>query len=338
MLAATLVWIQFFCCTTLIVYSGASLARYGDVIADKTGLSGSWVGLILLATVTSLPELSTGASAVTIANAPNIAVGDALGSCVFNLVILVVLDFLYRGESVYRRASQGHILSAAFGIVLIGLAGFSILLAQRSVVFSFHHIGVYAPIIVLIYALAARAIFRYQSEHREHAVEQAVSRYPEVTLRHALLRYGGNAMVVVGAGIWLPFIGTELGRIMHWQNSFVGTLFIAGATSLPELTVTISALRLHALDMAIASLLGSNLFDIVILAIDDVLYGKGPLLANVSIMHAMTAMSAVIMNGIIIVGLAYKPKQRIMRAVGWVSIGLLVVYLLNSYVLYLYGE
>jgi len=59
---------------------------------------------------------------VTIAGAPNIAVGDVLGSCVFNLLLLVVLDFLHRGESVYRSASQGHILLAAFGIVLIGLA------------------------------------------------------------------------------------------------------------------------------------------------------------------------------------------------------------------------
>ena len=61
--------------------------------ADKSGLSGSWVGLILLATVTSLPELVTGVSALTLANVPNIAVGSLLGSCVFNLVILVVLDF-----------------------------------------------------------------------------------------------------------------------------------------------------------------------------------------------------------------------------------------------------
>lgn len=44
--------------------------------------------MILLATVTSLPELVTGVSAVTMAGAPDIAVGDALGSCVFNLAIL----------------------------------------------------------------------------------------------------------------------------------------------------------------------------------------------------------------------------------------------------------
>lgn len=72
------------------------LSRYGDAIATLTGLSRNWVGLILLATVTSLPELVTGLSAVTVAAAPDIAVGDALGSCVFNLAILAMIDVSYR--------------------------------------------------------------------------------------------------------------------------------------------------------------------------------------------------------------------------------------------------
>ncbi|HET8710823.1 MAG TPA: hypothetical protein VFM32_05575 [Spongiibacteraceae bacterium] len=338
MFALLLIWIQFAACAALIVYAGAALSRYGDIIADKTGLSGNWVGLILLATVTSLPELATGASAVTVANAPNIAVGDVLGSCVFNLMLLVVLDFLHREESFYRRASQGHILSAAFGIVLIGLAGASILFAQHSALISFRHIGIYVPIFIILYFAAGRAIFFYQRDHITEDVEESASRYPDTTLMQALARYGLSATIVVAAGIWLPFIGTELADAMHWQKSFVGTMFIAGATSLPELSVTVAALRLRALDMAIASLLGSNLFDIVILAIDDLLYKQGPLLAHVSDMHAMTAMSAVIMNGMIIIGLLYRPQHRVMRAVGWVSIGLALVYLLNSYVMYLYGE
>jgi len=67
--------------------------------------------------------------------------------------------------------------------------------------------------------------------------------------------------------------------LMGWGQSFVGTLLVAGVTSAPEAAVTISALRIGALDMAIANLLGSNLFDIVILAVDDLFYTEGPLLA-----------------------------------------------------------
>src|SRR4030066_2157285 len=109
---AAMAWLEFPLCAVLIAAAGTRLSRYGDVIADKPGLSGTWVGLVLLATVTSLPELVTGVSAVTIADTPDIALGDVLGSCVFNLLILTILDFLQREESVYTRASHGPILSA----------------------------------------------------------------------------------------------------------------------------------------------------------------------------------------------------------------------------------
>lgn len=48
------------------------------------------------------------------------AVGDALGSCVVNLVFLVVIDFLFRREPVWHRASQGRVLAGAFGVVMLG--------------------------------------------------------------------------------------------------------------------------------------------------------------------------------------------------------------------------
>lgn len=71
-----IVWLEFFLCLVLIGYAGTQLARYGDIIADKTGLGGAWIGLILMATVTSLPELVTGISSVALAVAPNISDGQ----------------------------------------------------------------------------------------------------------------------------------------------------------------------------------------------------------------------------------------------------------------------
>jgi cation:H+ antiporter len=112
---------------------------------------------------------------------------------------------------------------------------------------------------------------------------------------------------------------------------------VAFATSVPEMVVTVSAMRLGALDMAIGNLLGSNLFDILIVAVDDIFFTRGPILAHVSPVHAVTAMSAVMMTGIVIVGLLYRPKTRLFRAAGWASLLLLGVYLLNSFVLYLHG-
>jgi cation:H+ antiporter len=332
-----LVWLEFVACLALVGLAGPRLSRSGDVIADKTGLSASWVGVILMATVTSLPELTTGISAVTIAGTPDIAVGDLFGSCVFNLAILIVLDFVQRGESVYRRVRQGHILSAGFGIVLIGFAGLSLLLHGHGASFAIGHVGGYTPVIFVLYAVGMRAVYGYEQDHREQAVEDAAARYPGVTLRAALLGYAGAAVVIVMVGTALPFVAAALAATMGWQRTFVGTLLVATVTSLPELVVSIAAVRIGAADMAIANLLGSNLFNMLVLGIDDLLYARGPLLYRVSPMHVVSAVSATIMSGIVIVGIVYRSDRRVLRTVGWISLGLFTMYLFNSYVLYLHG-
>ncbi|HEX9813060.1 MAG TPA: sodium:calcium antiporter [Burkholderiales bacterium] len=334
--AATSAWLQFAICALLIGVAGTRLSRYGDVIAEKTGMSATWVGLLLMATVTSLPELVTGVSAVSLADAPDIAVGNVLGACVINLSMLVVLDLLDRGESVYTRASQGHILSAGFGVILAGFVGANLLFAQHEWVPAIGFIGLYSPFIVLVYLVAMRTLFRYERRKRAEFVEEKVERYPHVSLRQAYLRYAVAALIVVGAGVWLPYIGEQLAVAMQWRQSFVGSLFIALATTLPEITVTIAALRLGAVDLAVSNLLGSNLFNLLILAIDDVAYVKGALLSHVSAVHAVSAFSMVMMNGVVVVGLLYQPRGRVFRTVGWASLVLLSIYLINASFLYLY--
>ncbi len=125
---------------------------------------------------------------------------------------------------------------------------------------------------------------------------------------------------------------------MGWQQSFVGTLLVAAITSAPEAAVTLSALRIDAVDTAIANLLGSNLFDIAILAVDDTFYTQGPLLAAVSASHALTALTAVMMNTLVIVGLIYRPRGRVTLGLTWISIGLFVLFLLNTWLLYQHGH
>lgn len=333
-----LVWLQFCICLLVIGFGGVKLSQYGDVIADKTGLGGTWIGLVLLATVTSLPELVTGISSVSFAQVPDIALGDVMGSCVFNLGILVIVDFLHRTESVYTRASQGHILSAGFGIMLIGFAGFNILLAGEGSALAIGHVGLSSYVIILLYMVAMHTVFRYESQQIAAFTEKEADRHPELTLNQAILRYSGAALLVVGAGVMLPFIAKAIALHMAWHESFVGTLFVALVTSVPEMVVSIAALRLGALDMAIGNLLGSNLFNILILAIDDIFYTPGPLFSAIAPAHAVSAMSAIMMTGVAIVGLLYRPRTRVFKTVGWASIFLFSIYLMNSYVLYLYSE
>lgn len=331
------IWISFGACLALVGFAGPVLSRNGDIIAARTGLSGSWIGLILVAAITSLPELITGISAVTIADAPDTAVGDVFGSCVFNLTILIVLDFVQRGESVYRRVRQGHILSAGFGVVLVGFAGVSLLVHGQGASFSVDGIGGYTPIIFLLYALGARAVFTYERDHREEAAEQEERHDRRTTLRQAIRNYASASVVIVAVGTALPFVAVRLAAVMGWQQSFVGTLFVAAVTSLPELVVSVVAVRIGAVDMAMANILGSNMFNMVVLGVDDLLYRKGPILDHVSPVHAVSAMSSVVMSGILIAGLVYRPQRRVFQTVGWISFGLFTMYLLNSYALYLHG-
>ncbi len=329
-----LLWLELLICLAIIGYAGYFLSRYGDIIAEKTGISASWVGLILLSTATSLPELATGISSVSFADAPNIAVGDVLGSTVFNLFILVLLDRLYRRETLYSRAAQGQILSAALGTLLIAFAGFSLLLDHAGISPAIGHVGLYSPFIVLVYLVAMRAVYSYEHRTVAEYTEESVERYPDVTLRNAIKGYTLAALAVVLAGTWLPFVASDLAEMMGWGRSFVGTLLVAGVTSAPEVAVTISALRIGALDMAIANLLGSNLFDILILAVDDLFYSNGPLLARVDSSHALTAFTAVMMSALVTVGLIFRPQGRAVLGLTWVSLGLFMLYVLNSWILF----
>jgi cation:H+ antiporter len=328
--------VQFLLCAGLIAAAGFALARYGDVIAAKTGLGGTWIGVILVATVTSLPELVTGIASVTVADAPDIAVGDVLGSCVFNLLLIAVLDFLYRESPLYLRTSQGHILSAGLSVMLIGLATFSLLTAD-TVPLRLGHVGLYTPVIVVLYLVAVRAIYSHERSSAAAMPEtEGADAYSDITLRQASIRYAAAAALVVAAGIAMPFAAVRLAEVMGWGQTFVGTLFVAAATSLPEAASTIGALRLRAFDLAIGNLLGSNLFNILILALDDIAYLKGPLLWSVSPAHAVSGVSALVMTGAAVIGLFYRPAAgRVFRTVGWVSLVIVLAYVLNTLVLYL---
>lgn len=328
-----IVWVQFAICLILIGVAGTRLALYADAIAEKTGMGGSWVGVVLLASVTSLPELATGISSVTVAGVPDIAVGDILGSCVFNLFILAILEMMIRSESIYRKASQGHILSSGFGIILIGIIGLGIILSAGEGKVAVGHVGVYSFVLVGFYIFSMRTVFRFEKQLAEELTSQVPENYAHMTLRQTLLRYLGAALVVVFAGIWLPFIGAELAVQMQWNESFVGTLFVAFVTSLPELVVTIAAVRIQALDMAVGNVLGSNLFNTVIIAVDDLFYLPGPLLADVEQSHIISALVAIVMTGVVVVSLFYRTR-RMRHVVSWSGLTLIALYILNAYTQY----
>lgn len=207
-----LLWIAFFVCTSAIVYSGIRLSRYGDVIAEKTGLGRTWVGVVLMASVTSLPELITGISSVTYVDAPDIAAGDVLGSCVFNMLILAMLDAVYRPMPISAKAHHGNILSAGFGILLLSIVAISLFVGNR--IFSLGWIGAYSLTFISIYFVAMRLIYFYEKKQiAEFIKEMAIElKYREIRTKTAVLNFTINAIIVAVAAIFLPKIGVGIDR------------------------------------------------------------------------------------------------------------------------------
>lgn len=334
MRAASLL-LQLLACAALIGGAGFVLSRTADRLASALGWGRGWVGLALLATVTSLPELASGISAVTLVEAPNLAVGNALGACVVNLGFLVVVDTLQRSQPMFRAASPTHVLSAGLGVVMLGFVSLSLMTASR--VPTLLHVGIYSPALLAFYLLALRRIFAHERD--AYRATQVAGSAPagRPPLRAEWLRFAGAAAVVLAAGTWLPGLASAIAAEFGVSRTFAGTVLMAVVTALPEMAVTLSALRLGALDMAIGNLLGSNLFNLAILAIDDLFYTRGPLLAEASPAHAATAGTAIIMTGLVIVGLVLRPQGRLLRVTSWTSLGLAAAYAVNTAAQYLLG-
>jgi cation:H+ antiporter len=331
-----IVWLQFIACTALILFSGSKLSFYGDIIAEKTGMGRTWIGVVLMASVTSLPEMITGVSSVTIFDLPDIAVGDVLGSCMFNMLIIALLDFMGGSTPLSARAHHGQVLGAGFGILLLGLVGIS-LFASASVP-RIGWISLSSLVFLAVYLIAIRTVFLYEkrriSEFVRDVAEEA--RYESVAKARAYTMYGLNAAVIIAAATYLPYLGERIAELTGLGRTFVGSIIIALSTSLPEVVVCLGALRLGAVDIALGNLFGSNLFNIGILALDDVLYTKGALLSHVSGGHLVMALAAITMTAIATIGLTYQTTRKL-HVFAWDSIGIVIVYVLATLVLYASG-
>lgn len=328
----TTLLLQFAVLAAVILFAGTRVSRYGDVIAEKSGLGRTWIGVVLLASVTSVPELATGISSVAAIGAPDIAAGDVLGSCMFNLLIIALMSFVGGRQPISTRAHPGHAVAAGFGALLLSIVALS-LLGGRWLP-SFGWIGVSTPVILLVYVLAMKTVFAYEQTRRLGEEPPPADEALEgVGLRGALWRFAAFAAVIIAAASFLPHVGVGIADASGLGQTFVGNLLIAFSTSLPEIVVSLSAVRIGAIDLAYGNVLGSNLFNVAILAIDDVFLREGSLYALVSPAHGIAAMTAIAMTSIVIVALTIRSERRYFH-LEWDSIALLTLYVCGATILY----
>lgn len=332
-------WFFFVVSAGAIVFAGTKLSRYGDQIAELTGLGRLWIGVVLMAAATSLPEVFTTMSAGWI-DAPDLAAGNLFGAGMSNMLTLGLIDLLYRQKRVWQQAALGHTLTATLAMVLTALAAFFVLLRVEVV-----HLGVgfESVILLVLYVLGMRLVFRQEDMARrqlEHkAVVEGLAEEPgsdgsrRDALRYAVRGFSIGALVLLVAAPVLAWSAERIAEESGMTATFIGTSLVAITTSLPELVVSISAVRLGAFDLAVGNLFGSNAFNMAAFFFADLAYRGGGLLSTVSSTHALTALWAIIMMNIGLMGIIYRAERRF-RLIEPDSLLMIVVYVLGLWLLF----
>ena len=334
-----MVWLEFVICATLITLAGSLLSKYGDVIAEKTGLGRAWIGAILIAGVTSLPELASGVSAVAWLHAPNLAAGAVLGSCLFNLALIAMIDLAYQPGRVLAKAQDVHILSGGLGILMLGIVVLAVLIGPA--LNGVGELGVSALSIVILglYGLGGKMIAGLEKERAGEVLEQeaVAGGYANISARRAYIVFVLNGIAVIALGVWLASIGDRLATNTGLSRSFVGNLFLALTTSLPEIAASLAAIRLGAIDLAIGNVLGSNLFNIALFFAYDLADGRANFWASLTNANAFAALMTIMMTGVVIISLMYRASPRTPYRISWDGFAIAGMYLGSMALLYLLG-
>ena len=308
----TLLWLQLAVAAGIILVTAHYMAGAADVIAEKTGLGRSFVGVVMLATATSLPELGTGVSSIVLVGNADLAAGDAFGSNLFNLLIIGLLDLYWRRGPVLSSVTTTSALVGVLGILVISVALVGMIIHGLTPSLAEWYISPVSLILFGVFLVSMFLIYRAENIERESVGQtDGEENYADRSLARSFAIYLITAAIVVASAVWLANIGEDLAHAMGWEASFVGTQFLALSTSLPEIAASFAALRLGAPELAITNVLGSNLFNMgFVLFLDDVAFVDGSLWNGIAQIHQFTAIAAVVMSAIVAVGVITRSWRR----------------------------
>jgi cation:H+ antiporter len=284
--------LAFIATAAVVVLSGIRLSLYGDALADRTGIGSGLIGLVFLAAVTSLPELVVSLTSVIQCSDPaqgaDLATGNMLGSNVFNLLILALIALLFSKKFIPGKLESPHTDSTLYGLVLLGI--FSIAFWIAGITHAVIPALICGPVVLLL-PIAYGFILR--REHRQQTETVEAEHLPSETLlaqTPALNFYSvlsALCLLIIGGGVILSILGSRMALPPEQggfglEASLIGTVFLAISTSLPELVISIASVRMGFLDMAVGNVLGSNMFNLLIIFAADVALRSGNLLSYAS--------------------------------------------------------
>ncbi len=302
-------WLTLLANAGLIILAGTQLSKNAERISRGLGLSTAWAGALLLSIATSLPELVTSRRAVII-GAPDLAGGNIFGSNLFNLALLVLIDLFYRRGIFTARRKRGLVLTAIFSIFLTGI---SIGAMVMKLPFRAGWVGLDTILILVVYLLGSGIIMDQEKEKVDdvkRADKKSFSRPPYETVR-GMVFFLLAAAVIIFAGTRLTDTADLIAAETGLGKTLAGFLFIAAATSLPELVATVAAVRMGFPEMAIGNVFGSNFFNILIFFFTDFFYRQGLLMSVLSPQNIITAIMVIILTTVAIIGLLIPGRRRV---------------------------
>ena len=324
-----------FAAAAIVVWlAGTRIAGYADAIAEVTGIGRAVIGMLLLGGVTSLPELAV-ASSASIAGYPALSVNDILGSAAINVLIIALADAAIGRDAITSvLASPRVLLQGVLGIVLLALAAAGAI----SVPLPFAGASAWTWLMLGTYLAAAWLLTHTRSHTAWHAdpparEEGGAGGGTGRELRPLAAKAAVAAAAILGAGYVLTQSGHALAEQSGLGTNFFGAVALAAATSLPEVSTVVAAVRLGRYEMAVSDIFGTNLFNVLILFVADLLYAGGPVLAEVGTFAAFGALVAIVLTALFLAGMLERRDRTVLR-MGMDSFAAIGVYVAGLFVLY----
>jgi len=321
--------------------AGARLTRYADEISERTGFGRAGMGFLVLATATQLPEIATNATAAARGNA-ELVLNSMFGGITMQTAVLAAADLVAARYALTFLAEQAvNLVQGTILILLLALVLGVTILGDVALIGS---LGVAPVALAGLYGLGI-AVMRFCEKEQPwqarrtadapflRARDERDRKIDRMSLRGLVVRSCVAAGVILGAGVTLVHSAETVAARSGLGTSFIGVTLLASATSLPELSTTIAAVRLGRYSMAVSDVLGSNLIMVFLLLPSDALYTEGLLLdaANPSARFALVA--GLVVTALYLIGLSIRRPRRLL-GLGLDSWAVLAAYVASLFVLY----
>ncbi len=321
-------WIEFLISATIIILAGARLTVCADKISDHFQIGKVWIGIVLLGIATSLPEAIASLTAIISLNANDLAIGNLLGSNNFNPMLIVVMDIIYRRGSVTNAVApnRSHKVAANFAIVLTLFVILDIMFSQAFYAGRFSLGGIF---IAGFYLYGMRSLQKLGAKPSSPSSNKAKG----APIGRVWVEFLASVLFVVVGAMWLTQSADTIAYETGLGRTFVGSIFLAIVTSLPEMVVVLSALKIGQLDLAIGNIFGSNMTNLFIMFLCSLAHPFRPLLSAVSSTHMLTAALSILLMFVAIKGILMRDKKTIL-GLGWDSIVMIGLFIVGTSFLY----